>query len=254
MKWDIELPKLQKNVNASRKKQAIDAVFLTPGALVVGHHGGAEVASALPTGLSKEKVQPMSKAKRRMLTKAIHHRKMDPNIKIRTGAAAFKHSKGSYVPYATAEVAEKPYKKALEGKKVRYLRKQQINIPQGANISAAMHELGHLHHYGKPYRHLIASLAKSVGKPIGQIGAVAAMVTEDTAKYVPYVAPAAIYGGTLATEAGANVFAVKEVTRQKGFKAGLKTFKQVAPYMATYLAKPLAVGALLYGLKRKIYG
>ena len=253
MKWSVELPKLQENVNTKRRHQLVDAAVLTPGALVIGEGAGSLGAAVLPTGLKKEKVQSMSKAKRKMLSKAIAHHKMDPNITLRTGGAALKHSKGN-VPNAQAVVVKEPYLKALQGKKIKYLKNQSINVPQGANIEAAMHELGHLKHHQKPWGHLVSTLSKAYGKPIGAVGAVAAMTNEQTSKYAPVVVPAVMYGSTVATEGGANAFAIKEMTRQRGFKAGLKTFAKVAPYMATYLAAPVATGAALYGLRKKIYG
>lgn len=260
MEWNPELAKIQSNI-ARRNKvdKAIDAAVLTPGAMVVGNVGGDIAAQAIPTGIGKEKIQPLTKETRKALNKAITYHKMDSNIKVESGRQAFK--KSGPVPHARANVDLKKLDKGEEKSKtlkdlskVKYLKDQKISLPQGANTEAALHELGHLRHHQKPLRHMLSQSAKAVGKPLGAIGAVAGMMHEDTAKYVPVLAPAAMYGSLIGTEAGANIFSAKEITRQKGFKAGLKAVKKLSPYMATYLAAPLAVGGALYGLKKKIHG
>ena len=256
MEWNPELNKIQANISRRKKAdKAIDAAVLTPGTMIVGEGAGSLAAQAIPTGLSKETVQPMSKAKKKMLNKAMQYHKMDQNIKVVTGRKALKSVTGM-VPNAQAKVNQGKLIERLNKpkSKVKYLFDQKINLPQGGNIEAAMHELGHLKHHQRPIRHVISSSTGTIGKPVGAALAVAGMMHEDTAKYVPVVAPAIAYGSLVGTEAGANAFAIKEMTRQKGFRAGLKTIKKVAPYMATYLAAPLAVGGALYGLKKKIHG
>ena len=259
MEWNPELPKIQENINRRNKiDKAVDAAVLTPGTLVVGDTIGTLGAGVIPTGLSKEPIQPMTKATRKALNKAISHNKIDPDIRVISGRKALKE-KGP-VPAAMADLDLKTLDKNLDKaktlkdvKKIKFLRNKKISLPQGANTEAALHELGHLKHYGSPARMMVSSTAKQLGKPVGAAAAVAGMLHEDTAKYVPVVAPAIGYGSTVAQELGANTFAVKEMARQKGFKAGLKALKKVTPYMATYLAAPLAVGGALYGLKRKIH-
>ena len=260
MEWNPELPKITENINRRNKlDKALDAAVLTPGAMVVGSAGGGVVAQAIPTGLGKETIQPITKATRKALNKAMTHHKMDTNIKVESGRKAFK--KQGPVPNARAQVDVKKLEKGIEQaktikdlNKVRYLKNQKISLPQGANTAAALHELGHLKHHQRPLRHILSTSTKAIGKPLGAVGAVAGMMHEDTAKYVPVVAPAAMYGSVIGTEAGANLFSAKEIARQKGFKEGLKAVKRLSPYMATYLAAPLAVGGALYGLKKKIHG
>lgn len=242
---------MHKGPPQGKKSRPIDALMYTPGAFVAGHFAGDAVGGLVGSSLVNQEVVPLTKQTKKMVNNAIKKHKV-PNVMITSGAEAKKLS-----PVGKAEVTfdTKSLKRSLKaGKLPSTLGSAKLTLPHGKNIPEALHELGHVKQYLKnPVAGAAIMTAKMLGPVVGPAAAVVALSREDLAKYAPAAGFIAA-SGDLASEAGASGFAVKELARQKGFKAALKSLPFLGAALTTYLTKPIAVGAALYGTKKLIYG
>ena len=241
---------MQKGPPKGKQSKPIDALLYTPGAFVAGHVAGDAVGKVVGAPLANQEVVPLTKETKKMLNSAIKKHKL-PNIMVTSGAEAKNIS-----PVGRAEVTfdTKSLKRSLKsGKLPPTMGSAKLTLPHGKNVPEALHELGHAKHYLKnPVAGASIITAKKLGPLLGPAAGVVALSHEDLAKYAPAAGFVAA-SGDLASEVGASGFAVKELARQKGFKSALKSLPFLGAALTTYLTKPLAVGAALYGTKKLIY-
>jgi len=271
MKWDIENIKLKRNKDGanSRKAKIVDAIATTPAALVVGGAAGSVGGTLIADTINFGPTKPASKSTMKMLNKAKAHH--DLRAKSFSGKSAVIQAMKDKIPrsrgYAAQSFDKKLYDKVfkkfrnnstlkqrdfIKGYR-RSIKNSRIVVPSG-NKAVLMHELGHIKQFHSPARLLTHATLTRVVRPGGAAAAIALMANEDTAKYAPIVAPAAIYAGELSLEGGASMFAAKETARQKGVKEGVRTALKLVKPFSTYAMKPVGMAAALYGLKRHLYG
>ncbi len=254
--------KLNGDAGSKRKAKVIDAIATTPAAMVAGGAAGSLGGHFVSDSLNFGPTEASSRATEKIVNKAIKHHNLKTTVFTGTNSVrqAIKDEQPGAKGYAGFAYDEtkmpknpKTLKEVTQGYR-KALTSTKAVVPAGQAKHVLLHELGHVKQFHSPSRMVTNMALTKVVRPGGAAAAIALMSNETTAKYAPVVAPIAMYAGELSMEGGASIFAAKEMARQRGTKAGLRTALKLVKPFATYLAQPLGVGAGLYALKNYLHG